>query len=127
MYSTWQQSRDLKFSSPQIHDPKQVVQKADGDEKKRNRGDIIPGIINTAPVPVICMSGSVNEGDGLRRSCGKTGDGFTEGAGERGGKRRGEEKGWEDGMEKASHGENAIIKYKGWNTYCGDYGSFPYI
>lgn len=32
-------------------------------------------------------------------------------------------------MEARGHpvGENAIIKYKGWNTYCGDYGSFPYI
>lgn len=37
------------------------------DEEKQNHGDIIPGIINTAPVPVICMSGSVNEGDGLQR------------------------------------------------------------
>lgn len=34
---------------------------------------------------------------------------------------------------KSEHGEsgkgatwgNAIIKYKGWNTYCDDYGSFP--
>lgn len=63
---------------------KQVVQQADGDEEKRNRGDIIPGIINTAPVLVICMSGRVNEGDGLRRICGKSRDGFTQGAGERG-------------------------------------------
>lgn len=44
----------------------QVVQKADGDDEEWNRGDMIPGIINTAPVPVICMSGSVNEEDGLR-------------------------------------------------------------
>lgn len=64
------------------------MQEADGDEEEWNRGDMIPGIINTAPVPVICMSGSVNEEDGLRRSNGKAGEGFTKGAGEGGGKVR---------------------------------------
>lgn len=33
-----------------------------------HRGDIFQSIINSAPVPVIWMSESVNEVDGMRRS-----------------------------------------------------------
>lgn len=72
-------------------------------------GDIIPGIINTAPVPVICMSGTVNEGDGLRRAVERRGtDSAKVHVKEEGAPRIG--KGREGGREKASHGEKAFIK-----------------
>lgn len=88
-----------------------------------HRGDIFQSIINSAPVPVIWMSESVNEVDGMRRSDRK-GGGFGEG-GRGGGRRGGRRKKASRRGEKKYNG--AIIKYKRWDTYYGDYGSFPYI
>lgn len=52
------------------------------------------------------------------------GEGFTKGAGEGGGKVGAEKDGKMEGKRRHM-GENTIMKYKGWNTYCGDYDSFP--
>lgn len=100
-----------------------------------SRGDTFLSIINGSPAPVTWMSESVNEVDGVRRS--DRGDAFIGGVEvevkevkedgngkvEKGGKKA-SCRGGGEGRKKYN---DTIIKYKRWNTYYGDYDSFPYI